>query len=151
MRVDVADWHAAAGRHADAVRLYEEANEVDVFRRDLHIKWGTSLFEEERYEPALREFGVALLVPAALDPDHIRVDPRVLPPGVDPRAVPPRMLAALPANAKTVIAPTDKQRASWIAMQAACLKALGREQESRAHATRALELDPDCERARKLW
>ena len=34
---------------------------------------------------------------------------------------------------------------------AECLTELGRDQESRAEATRALELDDDCELARELW
>lgn len=67
MRVASARWHAERGRHADAVRWFDEANQIDPMSRALHEGWGSSLFELGRFEEALREFEVALLVPAEFE------------------------------------------------------------------------------------
>lgn len=74
MRRLVAAWHAEAGRHAKAVKYYSEANEVDLFLRDVHRRWGESLMELERYDEASREFRVARMIPQDLDAD----DPAVM-------------------------------------------------------------------------
>jgi len=71
MRRLVADWHMEAGRSANAARLFREANEVDPFRRSLHVAWGTVLAELGRWDEAEREFGVALIVPVELDGDGV--------------------------------------------------------------------------------
>ena len=71
-RLRVARWHADAGRQERAVELYAEANEVDPFRRDLHREWGDALEKLERWDEALREYTVAMDVPADLDADHLR-------------------------------------------------------------------------------
>lgn len=68
MRVALGRWHAEGGRHADALRWYDEANQIDPMLRELHEEWGRSLFQLGRFEEALREFEVALLVPPELDP-----------------------------------------------------------------------------------
>lgn len=77
----VATWHAKAGRWGPAARLLREANEIDPFSRSLHREWGEALEELRSYEDALREYGVALLVPLHLDSskegpltDSIRAD-----------------------------------------------------------------------------
>jgi tetratricopeptide (TPR) repeat protein len=70
LRIAVARWHAAAGRHARAVELYAQANEIDPFRRGLHLEWGRSLVELDLWTEALREFDVAAAVPGDLDLDH---------------------------------------------------------------------------------
>ncbi|HVS18604.1 MAG TPA: hypothetical protein VMT18_08385 [Planctomycetota bacterium] len=67
LRLASAQWHAEAGRHAEAARWHEEANEIDPMGRVQHEAWGRSLLELERFEEALREFEVALLVPPELD------------------------------------------------------------------------------------
>ena len=69
MRREVAAWHAEAGRHERAVQYFREANEVDLFLRDVHKRWGESLMELGRFEEAAREFGVARRVPPELDAD----------------------------------------------------------------------------------
>jgi tetratricopeptide (TPR) repeat protein len=65
--VRVADWYAERDDCARAAELYARANEVDPFVRSLHRSWALALFACERYEEALREFGVALMVPPGLD------------------------------------------------------------------------------------
>ena len=69
-RLRVAEWHFAHGRVEEAAKLYHEANEVDPFSRRLHKLWAEALVAAERWEAALREFGVALIVPANLDRDR---------------------------------------------------------------------------------
>jgi tetratricopeptide (TPR) repeat protein len=70
MRMELARWHAREARPQEAVRWFEEVNEIDPFRRALHVEWGEVLEALERYEEALREFRVALLVPVDLDLDQ---------------------------------------------------------------------------------
>ena len=96
-RVEVARWHVENGRDAAAVALFEEANEVDMFRRDLHVAWARALERLERFEEAAREYRVALSVPALFDPDHlVFVGPEgSLPPGVDRTAIPPGLLGEI--------------------------------------------------------
>jgi tetratricopeptide (TPR) repeat protein len=65
--VRVGRWHADKGRHERAAALFERANEIDPFRRALHVAWGKALRECGRHEEALREFRVAAVVPPALD------------------------------------------------------------------------------------
>lgn len=69
VRAKVAEWLFAGGRTAESARLWEEANEVDPFRRNLHLSWGLALRALGRNEEALREFQVGLKVPLALDGD----------------------------------------------------------------------------------
>jgi tetratricopeptide (TPR) repeat protein len=69
LRMRVAEWLAGEGRHAEAVLLFEEANEVDPFRRHLHYAWGRSLLALGRADEALKELGVGLTVTIALDGD----------------------------------------------------------------------------------
>ena len=66
-RLEIAEWHEEQGRFAEAERRYREANEIDPFRRSLHLRWSRVLEELGRLEEAARELEVALLVPAALD------------------------------------------------------------------------------------
>jgi tetratricopeptide (TPR) repeat protein len=69
-RMQVAAWHTEHERPAEAARLYQEANEIDPFRRKLHTAWAEALSSLGRHAEALREFGVALVVPPELDADH---------------------------------------------------------------------------------
>ena len=68
--LEVARWHAEKGRNAEAVKDFEMANEIDPFRWKLHEDWGNALAALARHEEAVREFGVALQVPAALEGDR---------------------------------------------------------------------------------
>ena len=69
LRVRVARWHARLDRPEEAARWYAEANEIDPFRRELHLEWAEALQRTGRLEEALRELDVALAIPAELDPD----------------------------------------------------------------------------------
>ena len=69
-RLLVAAWHAKAERFAEAQRLYAEANEIDPFRRRLHLEHAEVLRRLERHVEALREYEVAALVPVELDQDR---------------------------------------------------------------------------------
>ena len=69
LRVELGEYHAEAGRHARAAELFNEANEIDPFRRELHRLWGISLAELGRHAEAAREFRVQRAVPPELDPD----------------------------------------------------------------------------------
>lgn len=111
-RVEVARWHVENGRDAKAVRLFDEANEVDMFRRDLHIEWARALERLERFDEAAREYRVALAVPALFDPDHIVfVGPQEsLPPGVDRTAIPPGLLGEIPPDQLQPVPLTEKAR-----------------------------------------
>ena len=102
LRVRVAAWHAEAGRHERAAELFAEANEIDPFRRELHLGWGASLLELGDYETALREFDVAGMVPGELDPDL---------PGPLPDPVAAR-LSGLRARALAGLGRTDEARAA---------------------------------------
>ncbi len=99
-RMKVARWHVENGRDAAAVKLFDEANEVDMFRRDLHIAWGAALERLGRFEEAAREYRVALAVPPLFDPDHLVYvgPPERLPPGSDPANLPPGILGEIPES-----------------------------------------------------
>lgn len=68
-RRSLASWHADKGRHAQAAELLRQANEIDPFSQSLHVEWARALSEEQRWEEALKEWGVAQKVPAALNLD----------------------------------------------------------------------------------
>jgi tetratricopeptide (TPR) repeat protein len=120
LRIELARWHAAAGRPAEAERWFREANEIDPFRRALHAEWGAVLEALGRPQEALREYEVALLVPADLE--------------LDKEAGPP----------------DGAERARLLTAQARVLVALGRGSEAREVAVRALDLDPTSEEARAI-
>jgi tetratricopeptide (TPR) repeat protein len=69
LRIEVARWHMRAERPEPAERWLREANEIDPMRRALHVEWGNALRSLGRFEEALREYRVALLVPPELDLD----------------------------------------------------------------------------------
>jgi len=69
VRAKVAEWLDGQGRHAESVVLWEEANEVDPFRRHLHVAWGLALRALGRHAEALREFRVGRAIALALDGD----------------------------------------------------------------------------------
>jgi len=69
-RRQVADWHALNERWPEAAGHLRHANQVDPFSSSLHIQWGAALEAQGLWEEALREYTVALLVPAKLDSDE---------------------------------------------------------------------------------
>jgi len=117
------------GRYAESERLYEEANEVDPFARDLHRRWGIALAALGRHEEALREFDVALKVPFELDRDVAGVAPE------------------LREGARVA---WDARKPEIVARAARALAALGRTEEARARAEEALALDEDEGIAREV-
>lgn len=129
LRTTVASWLGGEERHDEAVRYFEEANEVDPFRRTLHLRWGQSLRALGRLEEAVREFSVALAVPVELDGD-LRVAGED---GIHPDL----------ARAWNGLEPTIR------GLLAQTLAELGRTEEARAEAERALALDGDCEPAKE--
>jgi len=133
-RIRVATWHVAAGRDADAVRLYAEANEVDPFRRDLHAAWARALQRLGRHEEALREFRVALVVPVELDMDHrVYTGPLdALPPGANPERLPESLLAGLPPEQVEYRRLSAADEAALHRERATSFEALGRADEARA-------------------
>lgn len=66
-RMRVARWHLTAERFEEAAFLFNEANEIDPFSRELHLLWAQSLEGAGRHEEALREWRVAAIVPVELD------------------------------------------------------------------------------------
>ncbi len=126
-RVRVATWLADEGRHEEALVLWQEANEVDPFRRDLHERWARSLAAQARWEEALRELDVALAVPWELEAE-VQVAPEPPPPSPEWTGAVPRLHAA----------------------RGEALFALGRRDEARAAAQAALALDPGNEAARAV-
>ena len=112
-RIEVAKWHRENGRMDEAIRLFEEANEVDMFRRDLHLAWAEALEAEGRFGEAAREYRVALIVPPRFDPDHIVYigPPDRLPMGVNPRRIPPGLLGQIPEESLEAVPLGDEKRA----------------------------------------
>ncbi len=139
LRVVVARWLAGEDRHAESVRYWREANEVDPFRRSLHLGWGRSLRALGRHEEALREFEVGQLVPAELDGDLLETS------GIDPELP---IDPALPEG--YALGLWEALESELLGLQALTLRDLDRLDEARAAAERALELDPECEAAREV-
>ena len=125
--------------------LFGEANEVDPFRRDLHLEWAAALIEQARWEEALRELGVSLKVPAELDPDHLRFVGSVdlLPPGADPRRLPPALLGSLPPESLVPEPLEAGERADVLRDMARCARELGREEDALGYEAEADGLTAD--------
>ncbi len=73
-RIELATWLAAQERVDDAIRFLDEAEEIDPFIRDVHVRKARVLRDSGRLAEAVDSLRTALLV-----------DPR-LEPGYDPRA-----------------------------------------------------------------
>ncbi|MEY2784203.1 MAG: Peptidase superfamily, partial [Planctomycetota bacterium] len=69
-RLELADWLLQQGRPREAAIRLEEANEIDPFRRKLHMVWAEALEACEDWAGAAREYGVVKLVPPELDADE---------------------------------------------------------------------------------
>jgi tetratricopeptide (TPR) repeat protein len=153
-RVEVADWHLEQGRAERAAQLYEEACEIDPFRRALHASWGRALQELGRHETALREFQVAELVPLLLEGG---ADPRLKAvsaelagndelrdlAGRHPFGFDDTTLERLNPNLRALVlqlrAADLEARAVLFTSQAECLDVLGRPEEVEAARARAEE------------
>ncbi len=167
VRAKVAAWLFEQGRIADSARLWEEANEVDPFRRNLHYSWGLALRALGRHAEALREFQVGLKVPLEHDGDVLQGAAEEMTPaelmelaGVTPEAweelTPEERRAKVEAGLEQLAADGAPARKSGVEARfhqqepllegyaALSLLALGRGDEARAALARALELDPEC-------
>ncbi len=142
-RMQVADWHRAAGRIERASVLYAEANEVDPFRRDLHLAWADVLSKGEHWQAALREFGVGLIVPPAVDLDHQRyVGPEGgLPGGVDPGHIPALLAQTMDPELREGVPLTAKEQHSILNQMAECARSLGDEDRAQEYSERAAQLE----------
>lgn len=69
-RLEVAAWHFEEGRFPASAKRYGEANEIDPFRRSLHLAYGEALRSAGKADEALREFEVGPKVPHDLDADE---------------------------------------------------------------------------------
>ncbi|MEZ6017036.1 MAG: tetratricopeptide repeat protein [Planctomycetota bacterium] len=147
-RLEVAAWHVAQGRDVDAVRLYADANEVDPFRRDLHVAWGRALQRLGRHEEALRELRVALVVPVELDLDHrVYTGPlEALPPGANPARLPQSLLATLPPEQIEYQRLTPREEAELHRERATSFDALGRVDEAQAARALADQVEAGAQR-----
>ncbi len=66
-QLTVARWHAGNDRPSEAAVRFQLANDIELFRRDLHRGWGRALRAAGEPSQALREFRVTLGVPPSLD------------------------------------------------------------------------------------
>lgn len=147
-RAEVATWRQGRGEFLEAEGWWSEAAEVDLFRRDLHLAWGQCLLELERFEEAEREFRVARLVPADLDPDHWELV----------EGAPAINLAGLSDAEKLALdrgmvrgVPLDKVgMAELMVLEAQCCLAQDRPAEAGVLVERALSLDPGNKAAEEL-
>jgi len=166
VRARTAEWLAQAGRAAESARLWDEANQVDPFRRHLHLAWGQALRALGRHAEALREFQVGLKVPLELDGDvaqaaseglsreelmdFLGLTPEELE-GLSPEELLSRARAELKKQAEDG-APRrspfekrfhDEEPLLWAHVALSQLE-LGQQSEARAAVERALALDPGC-------
>ena len=145
VRMDVAAWHLENDRDEAAVRLFEEANEVDMFRRDLHLAWAEALERLGRMDEAAREYGVTLAVPAAFDPDHLTYvgPPGDLPPGVDPANLPAEVVGRIPEELLEPAPLTEEEQLELLEAVARCAAAAGDDERAAEARARADELRSD--------
>ncbi len=131
MHWKVALWHVEHERHAEASDLFEKANEVDPFRRDLHLQWAVGLEALGRLPEAIRELEVALVVPPELDADHVtRPEKR--------------------GGAPQVRALSQVERAAILTRLARLNWALDHKKKARGLLEQALEAEPGLEEALEL-
>lgn len=145
VRMEVAAWHLENDRDDAAVRLFEEANEVDMFRRDLHLAWAEALERLGRMDEAAREYAVTLAVPAAFDPDHLIYvgPPGDLPPGVDPANLPAEVVGRIPAELLEPAPLTVEEQLELLDAVARCAAAAGDDERAAEARARADELGSD--------
>lgn len=145
VRMEVAGWHLENERDEAAVQLFEEANEVDMFRRDLHLAWAQALERLGRMDEAAREYGVTLAVPATFDPDHLTYvgPPGNLPPGVDPSNIPAGLLGQMPEELLEPVPLTTDEQLEILDAVVRCAEAAGDEEQAAEALARAEELRSD--------
>lgn len=73
-RVELAIWLESQGRVDEAIRFLSEAEEIDPFVRDIHVRKGRALRKAGRLAEAVDALRTALLVDPRLEPGY---DPRV--------------------------------------------------------------------------
>jgi tetratricopeptide (TPR) repeat protein len=161
-RLEVAAWHAAAGRYEAAERRLAEANEIDPFRRGLHRDWGAALLALDRVEEAAREYHVARSVPLDLEGEpSLAARALAAEVSIDPSLANLVHRHPLTWTEDQVARLTDAQRATLQALrvgdacekaelcrsEADCLDRLGRSEEARAARTEAESLDAVCNQA----
>ncbi len=146
LRVKIARWHHAGERYEQAARLFEEANEVDPFRRDLHDAWGKSLLALKRYARAEVEFAMALAVPVDLDPDYcvFQGDSREIRPGATLGTLPAAERERLGGAKQWLLTPlSDAERARLLSLRAECAKAQGADERAQKYLEAVDALVPD--------
>ncbi|MGE3174139.1 MAG: tetratricopeptide repeat protein [Planctomycetota bacterium] len=70
-RWTLAGFERAAGNRAQEARYLEECNQIDPFRRELHVRLGEAYEALDRRADAAREFEVAAAVAPALDREYL--------------------------------------------------------------------------------
>jgi len=162
-RVRVAAWLVEQKREAEAEVLWREANEVDPFRRSLHLAWGLTLRALGRHAEALREFEVGLKVPLELDGDVqrgaseglsleeiltlvgvTREEWEALTPEERRTRLETAMKERVAAGSSPAEARFRDQEPLLLGYAALSLIELGRMEEARAAVEGALALDPGC-------
>jgi tetratricopeptide (TPR) repeat protein len=153
VRVEVAEWLDSKARFEESARVWEEANEVDPFRRHVHLAWGRALARLGRNEEALREFRVAREVSARLDGD-LAIANRIADaagfvaledlPGLSEEDLAKRPDAAAVGRARTWAIEFRKDEALSYGEQALVLLDLGRVEEARGAVEQALAIDAQC-------
>ena len=118
---------------------------MDPFRRDLHLAWAEVLVQDERWEEALREFEVGLIVPPDVDLDHQRFlgPPGGLPQGVDPEHLPALLAQGMDPESREGVPLTAEEQQSTLSKMAECARAMGDEEKAEEYAERALALGED--------
>lgn len=163
VRVKVAEWLVREGRVEESLDLWREANEVDPFRRHLHLAWGKALAATGRLEEALREFRVGLAVTLELDGDvqqgsleNLSRDQVAELTGLTPEELDEREPDEVQALLRERLAAGnpldggpfvkrfgDEEPLLWAHLGRTALD-LGRHDEAREAIERALTLDPGC-------
>jgi tetratricopeptide (TPR) repeat protein len=70
-RLQLAEFYRAKGQRDLEAKLLEEANQIDPFMRSLHDRLGDAYVALGQNQAAVREYRVALAVPAAADREYL--------------------------------------------------------------------------------
>lgn len=73
-RLELAEFYRSKDQRRLEASCLEEANEIDPFMRSLHERLGDAYVALDRKAEALREYRVAIAVPAKLDRDYLDAD-----------------------------------------------------------------------------
>ena len=151
VRVQVAEWLDGEQRFTESARVWEQANQVDPFRRHLHLRWGRTLRALGRHDEALREFEVGLQVPYEVDGDILIAEAvqealQNTPAGGD-GGVEGLFEEMSSGGSGDLIGRWRAEEPLLLGYQALTLLDLDRLEEAREAVEQALALDPDCEPA----